>query len=64
MLLTNVMNSEEKQPPMGETREDHVKSKMERNPLGFWEISKKLWRENWWYYLILLAAGFFLARGF
>ena len=30
-----------------------MKNRKERDPLGFWEISKKLWRENWSYYLLL-----------
>lgn len=57
MLLTKVMNLEEKHPPMGETWKGHMKNREERDLLGFWEISKKLWRENWWWYLSLFAIG-------
>lgn len=37
-----------------------MKNRKERDPLGFWEISKRLWRENWFDYLILLICGVLL----
>ena len=34
-----------------------MKRNRKYDPLGFWEVSKKLWRENWWWYLSLFAIG-------
>ncbi len=34
-----------------------MKRNRKYDPLGFWEVSRKLWRENWWYYLFLLIIG-------